>query len=207
MKRFIREITRYFVIVLFICVLMTGIAYSITSSAKFVIPENKTMIFVGDSHTECAVNDNIFTQAFNISQSGTAYMYSYIKLKKFLETNNNIKKVMVSFQGGSIQKSLDEWTIGEKYIVAHGTNYISLMSINEFKVLMKNKAFFSALLKVPVRSVKAILKYVLNHHITYNDLNIGGYLWLDRDKLQAAVENQNEISENPMEYLEEHYQE
>jgi hypothetical protein len=162
--------------------------YFILSKASFAVPKDRNALIVGDSHTECAVDDSIFTRSLNVSQSGTAYLYSYIKLRKFLAENPHIDTVLVSFHGGSLQKSLDEWTIGDRYILAHISKYISLITTEEFLVFRNNSTFYSAVVKLPVKCIKTILKFIVKHSITYEDLYIGGYLKLDRDRLQQAIE-------------------
>jgi hypothetical protein len=200
MKKFILQIIKYFSIIFIFFMSPVIISYFIISSADFNIPKNKTIVFIGDSHTECSINDKIFTQSFNISQSGAAYMYAYVKLKKFLAVNDTIEKVALSFHGRSIGKSLDDWTIGEEKMQTFVPTYISLLSINEINVLIKNRGFFSAIYKALKQSDEVIIKYIKNHYFTYNDLSLGGYLWLDRDKLQADIEMRNTNSVNPLDY-------
>jgi hypothetical protein len=183
------------------------------SLTSFTIPEKKSIIVIGDSHTECAIDDSIFSCSFNISQSGTAYLYSYIKLRKFLEVNPHIDTVFVSFHGGAIQKSLDKWIVEDKYILEHVPNHISLFGKEELILFLKKSSFYSAIIKIPVRHIRAILKFVFNHSLTFKDLFIGGYLYLERDKLQTDInrveenmatgtsEAETEYSEYQLEYL------
>jgi hypothetical protein len=152
------------------------------------MPEDKNILVIGDSHTECAIDDSIFMHSVNISQSGTAYLYSYIKLRKILAENPHIDTALVSFNSESIQQSLDEWTIGERAILAHIPNYISLITTEELSVFMNNQTFYSAIVKMPLKCIRTIVKFLVKHTLTYKDLYIGGYLKLDRDRLQRAIE-------------------
>jgi hypothetical protein len=167
---------------------MVATVYFIFSGASFAVSKDKNILIVGDSHTACAIDDSVFTHSVNISQGGTVYLYSYIKLRKILAKNPHIDIVLVSFHGGSIQKSMDEWTIGDKYILEHIPNYISLITIEELPVLMNNPVFYSAIIKAPVKCIKTVLKFIVKHTLTYKDLYIGGYDKLDRDKLHRAIE-------------------
>jgi hypothetical protein len=162
--------------------------YFILSKASFAIPKDRTILVIGDSHTECAIDDSIFTHSFNISHSGTVYLYSYIKLRKILIENPHIDTVLVSFHGGSIQKSMDEWTVGDKYILGLVPNYVSLLQREELPVFINNPTFYSAIIKVPVKCIRAVLKFMVKHTLTYKDLYIGGYLKLDRYRLQQEIE-------------------
>jgi hypothetical protein len=104
MKIFLLNIIKFFCINITIVIVAVVTVYSILSGASFAVPKDKNILIVGDSHTECAIDDSIFTRSFNISQSGTAYLYSYIKLRKILVENSHIDTVLVSFHGGSIKK-------------------------------------------------------------------------------------------------------
>jgi hypothetical protein len=129
-KKFLFGILLYATLSSVILIAALGGVYSIISSSSFKIPEEKNIIVVGDSHTQCAINDSIFSRSINISQGGTAYLYSYIKLRKFLNENPHIDTVLVSFHGGSIQRSQDEWIFGDKYILSIVPNYFSLFEMS-----------------------------------------------------------------------------
>jgi hypothetical protein len=179
---------KFFILnVLLLALLLAGTFY-IVSSASFGIPKEKNIIVIGDSHTECAIDDSIFLRSFNISQAGEAYLYSYIKLKKFLDVNPHIDTVFVSFHGGSIQMSQDEKIFGDNYILGHVPTYISLFGREELAVFLQKSSFYSAVIKTPLRPIRAVLRFVLNHPVTFKDLPIGGYNKLDRDRLQRAIE-------------------
>jgi hypothetical protein len=208
MKKFLINILIFFTFNLVILILVLGSVYFITSSSSFKIPEEKNIIVVGDSHTECAIDDSIFSRSINISQSGTAYLYSYVKLRKFLNENPHVDTVLISFHGGSIQKSIDEWILGDRYILAHIPEYFSLLGTEELFLFRNKPSFYSAIIKMPVKHIRGILKFVIKRTLTYKDLYIGGYLRLDRDRLQGAIELEgnmeipkNEYSEYQLEYL------
>jgi hypothetical protein len=194
MKKFLVAIVKIFVLNVLLWTLLLGGTYYIVSSASFRLPEEKDVLVIGDSHTECAIDDSIFSRAFNISQSGTAYLYSYVKLKKFLEVNPRIHTTFVSFHGESIRKALDEWTVGDKFIFKYLPSHISLFSRKELAALARESSFYSAIMKVPFYRTRAILKFILYRSLTFSDLHIGGYVKLHRDKLQKDIE----LTENNM---------
>ncbi|MDR2408328.1 MAG: hypothetical protein LBE13_09505 [Bacteroidales bacterium] len=209
MKKFLFSILIFFTLDLVILILALSSVYFITSSSSsFKIPEEKNIIVVGDSHTGCAIDDSIFSYAINISQGGAAYLYSYVKLRKFLNENSHIDTVIISFHAGSVQRSTDELFFGDRYILSHVPNYFSLLQAEELLLLMNKPSFYSAVIKMPVRHIRAILKLVIDRTLTYEDLHIGKYANLDRDQLQKAIELagnkesvKNEYSEYQLEYL------
>jgi hypothetical protein len=191
-KKFLLKVAAFSALNLVLLTALLGGTYYIRSHASFRIPEEKNIIVIGDSHTECAIDDSIFLRSFNISQSGTAYLYSYIKLRKFLEENPHIATVFVSFHGLSIQKSRDEWVVDNSTILSFVLRYISLFGSEEAALFLDKPVFYSAVIKTPVYSIGVIRKFILNHSLTAKDLYIGGYLFLERDKLQRAIEIEEE---------------
>jgi hypothetical protein len=190
MKKFLSCVFKFFCLNAAIVAVAVAVVYFVLSRVSFVIPGDKNILVLGDSHTECAIDDSIFTRSFNISQSGTAYLYSYTKLRKFLAVNPHIDTVLLSFHGGSIQKSLDEWILGDRYILGRIPQYFSLLRTEELSLFVKNPAFYSALVKLPMKSIGALLKFMIGRTLTYKDWYIGGYFKLDRDRLQQALEQQ-----------------
>jgi hypothetical protein len=158
---------------------------------SFRISEEKNIIVIGDSHTQCAIDDGIFSRSFNISRGGAAYLYTYIKLRKFLEVNPHIDTVFVSVHGGSIQKSFDEWMFDNRHI-DNLSDHITLLGMAEWAFHLDKPNCYSAIIQLPMRNIRTMLKFAFKHALTIKDLGIGGYHYLDRDKLQMAIELEEE---------------
>jgi hypothetical protein len=193
MKRFLINILKFKISFSVVMVLMLLGTFYIGSSASFKIPQEKDIIIIGDSHTECAINDNIFLRSINISKSADAYFYSYMKLRKFLRINPHINKVILSFHEGSIIGS------SEDLINTKVPNYIFLFKKEDFFFMIKKKGFISAVLKSPKFYIIPLFKLMTKKDLVYSDLNIGSYLWLDRDKLDKDIELRRNIE--PAKYV------
>jgi Ni,Fe-hydrogenase III small subunit len=192
MKRFLVNITFFLSIIIIIMAILISGTYFVLQTISFKIPNDRYIIIVGDSHTECAIDDSIFSHSINMSQSGEAYFYSYIKLRRFIDVNPHIDKVILSFHGSSISKSReDRWVKDNKYILNRVPKYISLFHKEDIDLLINKTIFFVAVLRSPMYSIMATLKTVFHKNVTYKDINIGGYLKLDRDKLAINLELQN----------------
>ena len=200
MKQFLINIKFFILINLSIIVLLVSGTYFIPSSVSFRIPDDRTILIAGDSLTARAIDDNIFSCAINISQPGTAYLYTYVKLRKFLDVNPHINQVILSFHGDSIQKSKDKWTIGSKNILTFVPTHFSLFTRDEIFLLIKKASFFSAVTKSPIRSIIATFKMVTGRNGTYKDLNIGGYMKLFGEYLEKDLESKRNIEEEKDEY-------
>jgi hypothetical protein len=200
MKRFLINVLKFTISFSVVMALMLLGTFYIWSSVSFEIPQEKDIIIIGDSHTESAVNDNIFLRSVNISQSADAYFYSYMKLRKFLRINPHINKVILSFHGGSIGRERDDWITGEEFINSRVPRYIYLFNKEDFFFMIKKKCFISAILKTPKIYIYPFFKLITKKDLVYSDLNIGHYLWLDKDKLDEDIESKRNIEPVKYEY-------
>jgi hypothetical protein len=213
MKKFLLNISVFFLLNILFLAIIFGISFYIVLSASFAIPKEKNILIIGDSHPECAIDDNIFSRSFNASQSGTAYLYSYVKLKKFLEVNQHVDTVFISFHADVLVKAIDEWVVGDNTMRTHIPQKIFLFDKEELEIFRLKPSFYSAIIRMPLLHVGGILKFLLNRPLEFRDLHIGGYLRLDRDKLQQDIElrenniatefnnEENEYSEYQLIYL------
>lgn len=87
-------------------VLLTGsmVAYYVRDmrSINFHAMAGRHILVIGDSHTECAIDDDVFTRAVNISKSASAYVYSYALIRKFKADNPELDTVLLSYQSSSL---------------------------------------------------------------------------------------------------------
>ena len=177
-------------------ILITGILF-ITSSAGFTIPPEKNIIVIGDSCTACAIDDSIFTSAFNISEGGSAYIYAYVKLRKFIQENPHVDTVIVSFHGDSIHRQMDDYVTGARYMMNYMPSYFSLFHKEEIVLFARNTNFLPAFLRIPIRSILIFKNFITGQERTYRDLQIGGYDRLEYHKLDDDIAIKKTI---PFEY-------
>jgi len=206
MKKFLIQFALYALLFLVLNVILYGISYYILNKALFKLPESKTVLVIGDSTTECAVNDTIFSASENVSQSGTAYIYSYVKLNRFLEENKHIKLVLLSIHAGTLMA--DDWVYGATSLNEKAPQYVYLFGKDEYCTLGKKSAFYSGMLKMPLTEINTITKSILRNIITYKDLRIGKYRKLEGTHLNnqtgnvhSAVFEENKLSTPQVVYL------
>lgn len=77
---------------------------------------DKHILFIGDSHIEVSVNDNLNNHFFTFAQSGDNYLYTYIKLKKFLKDNPQFDTIYLGIDYHNIDKTADEWYSNQSYL-------------------------------------------------------------------------------------------
>lgn len=132
------------------------------------LAKNINTLIVGHSHPECAYNTKYIKNTLNISSSGEAYIYTYFKAKKVIETNPQIKKVYVEFTNNQIDKHMDNWIWDDTHLQYNFISYGLLMDYDALSLLYKknpsgfvtafSKGLFNNLLKI-VPSKKSKIQY------------------------------------------------
>ena len=86
MRRFIHKtlflVSSFLALILLLIIFLSII---IEDRATFKLDQNITHIVMGHSHSETAINDSLTMNSTNVSESGEAYFYTYIKLKKLIQ--------------------------------------------------------------------------------------------------------------------------
>jgi len=150
-------------------------------SLQLIIETNATFKFQGESvilghsQPECAFNDSLISGFKNVSESGESYFYTYIKCKKILADNPQIKNVFIQFGVNNISKIMDTWTWDNKSISYRYPKFSPFMTPAEHKTLFLNnpKGFFNSL---PI-FIKYQAKRLLRTDFNYSDI-LGGHLSL-----------------------------
>ena len=128
---------------------------------NFIINPKYTTLIIGHSHPECSMNDSIIRHSLNLAQSGESYFYSFIKLKKLLESNPNIKRVLVEFTNNCITQEMDTWTYANKYLLYRYPKYSAMMNWDANAELFLHNP--KGVINAQSLAIKTKLKYLLTH--------------------------------------------
>ena len=103
MKRFLKNsvIFTLGLSLLFLLFFSASTTY-ISKGDYFSIPKNIKNIILGHSHSACAFNDSLIDGFYNLSQNTEGYPYSFFKLKKVLEHNDQVEQVFVELTNNQI---------------------------------------------------------------------------------------------------------
>lgn len=175
--------------------------------ANFKIKDNKPILIVGHSHSECAFNDSLINNVANLSQSGESYFYTYFKTKKLIKQNSHINTVFIEFSNNQIALFMNDWIWGDKYMSYRFPKYGVFMDLNSYNLLLNNnpKCFQNSSKNLIKNSILSTLRGFRPQD------NIGGYHYLVRNKTDSLLANipidsvseyrSQEISEKNIEYL------
>lgn len=165
----------------------------ILKKASLRCSQNKNVLVLGDSHLECAMNDTILNNYVNAAQSADTYLYSYFKLRAFVDDNPQIDTVLLAYDHSSMFLSKDNWINKEESILEKINNYYWLMNLKDCGPFLSRSSFYQALLQAPFRHWSTVLKFISHKKVTVKDLNIGGYNYLMRDKLSEDIQRNKRL--------------
>jgi hypothetical protein len=194
MKNFLIKLTLFIVLIGSFAVglsILSDFAVKQRKNQLLKIRNDINIVFAGDSHVECAVNDSLIQNSINIAQSGEAYMYSYVKIKSLLEYNNQISTIFIGFSFGDLLKSAEErWLFSDEFVIEKIKSFNYLLNYSDKSLLIKNnpKAYVKGLMKSIFSNFQAFIKSFSPEDFNGRIFNFGGYKYLVRDELQKDIE-------------------
>ncbi|WP_395052105.1 hypothetical protein [Flavobacterium sp.] len=211
MKKFILKL--FFFLSIFVLLYVSLNSYAkiaVKNKSVYKLSDSIKILVLGHSQPECAINDTKINSIKNLSQGGESYFYTYFKLKKIIEENVNVNKVILSFSNNQVKKEMDNWTYGENYMPNFYSKYNFLMQQDDINVLIKNnfKTFIYSENKAFISNLKLLSSSNKN---IFENRNWGGYLPLKRNKVDSLLKikylkklklnSQNKISNINLIYL------
>lgn len=92
-----------FVLPLAVLPAIIGLGYQLHHPAYLSLPDmSKDILILGDSHTECGINDSIFSNCMNFSETSEPYMFCYAKLQMLTSGKNNFDTLLLSVNPRSL---------------------------------------------------------------------------------------------------------
>ena len=158
------------------------------------LPNNENIVFLGNSHIECAINDTILKNSFNFgrSEDKTEFIYSKVKLLK--KYNPELDTIVIGYDNVLCYQSADSAFNSvlyspyffDTYNLATITNLITKSSFGYIESHITHPFNWFKLYQFGESTIKS------KSNIT--DLtNLGGYLYLTRDKLKEDIKRRATI--------------
>ena len=192
MTKFLKR-TGLFICLWLFCIVAISmfLNYYVGSKAYFKLDNNIKSVVFGHSHPETAYNDSLIANFKNLAQSGESYFYTYLKAKKVLNQNPQIKNVFIEFTNIDVTQIRDKEIWSDKYINWRYQNYSSLMDFQDwFLLASKNpKSITKTLAKTFKKQVSRIQTKQYNYFPATS-----GYLYIKESKLDSLL--QTKITKN-----------
>lgn len=189
MGKFIRKVLFTATLFTALIALIFWSARSLIRSSVFDGGDGRNILVVGDSHTECAIDDNIFSRSVNISLSATSYAVSFLKIKRMIQDNPRIDTVLLSFHSNSLSPDAESWNKGD-IINEHLAILVFLSEFKDIYPLVRNVDFYFAFAKATFTPhiLKMLAKRFRGQVESIKSVPVGGYKRLDRDKLRIDID-------------------
>lgn len=92
-----------FVLPLAILPAVIGLGYHLHRPDSLSLPDpSKSILILGDSHTECGINDSLFSNSINLSESSESYLFSYAKLQMLTSGQETFNTLLLSVNPRSL---------------------------------------------------------------------------------------------------------
>jgi hypothetical protein len=178
---------------------------------KANIAPEKHILVLGDSHTECAVDDSVFIRSANFSKSATAYIYTYGAIKKLVADNPQIDTVLLSFQFTSLIYERERgWIYNDALMPSKIPVYLPLLGLSDLGVFISTPAFYKSAARTPLVCAEYYYQLTRGTGDDWWHDNIGRHLSLPYSKLDEIVasttryeelKRKDSISSVQLEYL------
>lgn len=153
MKLFLKKSLLFLFIGTFIIFIFFPIDYIYNKRVeKLTLDRNISTLICGASHLMCALDDKIIPTSTNTCLSSESYYYTYYKLEKILQNDNNLKYILLGLSFSNFGGNRDNRIYKTEEIINMYSRYFLILENREkLDLLMKNP---TGLLK----SIPSILK-------------------------------------------------
>lgn len=177
MKRFLRRILLYVLLLFSIVGIFFLINWIIIDTNKFLkIEESKNILVIGASRTANAINDKYLEGSINLSAAGDPLFYSLIKLRTIKKNNPNIDTIILSLDNRTLDSKIAKHFYRPVSLESKLPNYYNFLSLNDLRQLndINKYSTFKTLFFIPKYTFKLFKNLMLKPN--NKNLNIGGYV-------------------------------
>lgn len=122
-----------FILLIIICILsVITFKIVITDSLSFKLPSNVTYIFTGASHPYRGIDGSLTRNAVNLSAPSERYMFTYLKLKKFLNANPQVDTVFIECAPTDLWQNSDDKYFANNEMSRFIPTYFPLFTSSEW---------------------------------------------------------------------------
>jgi hypothetical protein len=184
-------------------------SYRLSNPAIYELDESIRFIVVGDSHTQCAIDDALLAGTINVSNGADSYLYSYTKIRKLVESNEHLKGIVLGFSEHNFELAMDDWNFKNENMRNKTAQYFPLLGWEEVVYLGKKNpvSFMTGLIQFPKMKFNVMMR--LNSKTSIADIGVGNVERLTQNikdwkkPTQTKKSNgQSSISQSQVQYLE-----
>ncbi len=188
MRNFILKSLVFTVVVIICCISFWALVCS-NRDQTLKLPNNCNIVFLGNSHIECAINDTIVKNSFNFARSAECMEYVYCKVKLLSRYNPQLDTIIIGCDNTLLTFKSSSSNLYSPY-------YYDTYNLNDINVILKNDSieYIEGHIAQPfnwLKLVNILPTFFYSNIDAHNLTDLGGYLYLQRDKLDEAIKRQN----------------
>ena len=186
MRKFIYNTILFIVITLLIFFAFWWIICSNRNDA-LALPNDVNIVFFGNSHIGCDINDSIILNSYNFALSNDYPEQIYCKVKLLKQSNPHLDTIVIGYDNVVMEQDLSNEISG-----IYSPFYYDQYSVEDIYNIITHSSFkyCASHFYTPFRftQIEHIPPFSGNKSINITNLkNLGGYEYLVRDKLQEHI--------------------
>jgi hypothetical protein len=136
MKSFIIKTCVFGILVLMFGFIIVFTASHYSKKVDWKLPTEKHILFMGASHIQRAVNDSTMSSAINLARSSERYMFTYLKLQRILDYNQQVDTVFLMCAPTDLFENADDKYFKNE-MVSFFANFYPLFHLKQWKIYGK----------------------------------------------------------------------
>lgn len=172
------------------CAIYVGVIYFVTGNYKsaFRTTPDIHILFLGNSHLECGINDELIPGSLNFARSGERMEWSYAKLRLLVESNPQIDTVFIGFDNVLCFKDAVKEDVHMGHNSPYFMRYVSMEDAWHYLTQASSKYNFDMATKT--LSINQLYEIYRERHCSAREHAMGGFVPSDRDKLKEDIKRQ-----------------
>jgi hypothetical protein len=106
---------------------------------EFLDKRSCDTLFIGDSHVQLAINDQLINNSLNMALNSESYYFTYYKLKYILQQKSNIKNIYLGLSYHNISDYYDDFIYGSHSSAISVRYFFILPGLEQLRVILWNK--------------------------------------------------------------------
>lgn len=150
MKKYCLRVLLFVGIIITLISILMILRVSINRNMSWKIPAEKHVLFVGASHIERGIDDNLMKSGINYANSSERYLFTYLKLKYLLRDNPQIDTVFLQCAPTDLWENADDKYHTDNEAALYISLFCTLFDKDEYAVYGNS---LKRLLKFTVKSL------------------------------------------------------
>ena len=187
MKKFITNLFIFSFLTL-CCFILFWKVICLAREQSLRFPNKENIVFLGNSHIECDINDSIIKNCVNFGRSNDYPEQIYCKLKLLKQSNPQLDTLIIGYDNVVMQQNLEEEISG-----TYSPYYYDQYTFDDINAIINNSSYdyVKSHFNHPfnIHKIGTALPYFIGKTTNITKMkNLGRYEYLVRDKLNQHIE-------------------